>query len=189
MEDGPSSTVCLLSRKTKKSQQYRGSSVIISESKKDVGVLCTWFEPTFLPQQFAVVHSKDEGHAYISVPSYVCILSYGCFDSPQKATNSIMNVDLANIDLITSDFLQLTSDAFNYIERMVNSKKSNETSSSSVSTVSLPVPDVVIVQPTTKSASCWVKHGDISLTKRHLQDLVNGKELIGSTCECIPEHC
>ena len=71
---------------------------------------------------------------------------------PQKATNSIMNVDLANLDLITSDFLQLTSDAFNSIERMVNSKKSNETSSSSVSTVSLPVPDVVIVQPTTKSA-------------------------------------
>ena len=45
-----------------------------------------------------------------------------------------MNVDLANIDLITSDFLQLTSDV---IERMVNSKKSIETSSSSVSTVSL----------------------------------------------------
>ena len=87
-------------------------------------------------------------------------------------------MELANIELITSDFLQLTSDAFNPIERMVNSKKSNETSSSSVSTVSLPVPDVVSVQPTTKSASCWVKHGDITLTKRHLQDLVNGKELI-----------
>ena len=39
--------------KTKKTQQYRGSSVIISESKKDMGVLCTWFELTSLPQQFA----------------------------------------------------------------------------------------------------------------------------------------
>ena len=36
---------------------------------------------------------------------------------------------------------------------------------------------VMLAAPAVPMETQWVKHGDVALTRRHLQDIVNGKEL------------
>ena len=184
---------------TKKSQQYHGSSVDLFT--KDVGVLCTWFAKITL-QQFSVISRADTHHSYITLQLYICTLTHARFQriqSTAKGSNNMMNIDFTRVDLATTEVLTLTTDALCFIESEFESRThsstptcTSESSSYELNSTSNVVREsnsthseceIIVVSGDTSPAPAvpmetqWVKHGDVALTRRHLQDIVNGKEL------------
>ena len=102
--------------KTKKALQYHGNSVDLS--KGEVRVLCTWFDK-ITPQQLSLLSITKTHHSYIPLQLYICTFTQGCFQSIQsdaQGSASLMNVDLARVDLATAEILTLTACALCFIE-------------------------------------------------------------------------
>ena len=62
----------------------------------------------------------------------------------------------------------------------------NITCSSAIAPIECNVSSTISPQP---SEECWVKHGDISLSRKDLQQILKGKELSDMHVNCFSESC
>ncbi len=158
-------------QKAKASQQYRGSVAKVT-STENVGVLCSWYSEveervyTFSPPDMErIVHS------YISISSYLCTLTNGCFQSVENKSTTVSAVQLHDADseslsLTTAHKFTLTPEALSWVKdhllaTMATVIKINEKEPAS----------------TNPTAESWTEYGGHILTKKHLQQIVQGKQL------------
>ena len=78
--------------KTKKSQQYHGLTISISENQ-GMGILCCWYVASLDPRCFSLM--EDSIHSYVPSSRYLCTLtaSDGCFEdisSTRPSSSSII---------------------------------------------------------------------------------------------------
>ena len=150
--------------KTKSSQQYRGTTVHLTDKAKKIGVLC-WLSPS---GKFSMVLC-EEAHQFIPVTSYVCTLSHGCFEKIESAEDvnvqsSIMNQDPHKLNLATAQHLILTASALSIIKNLLDTSDTDNTLKDPHSDPS-------------ETEEYWVKYGTATLSRKDMQQIVTGKEL------------
>ena len=118
--------------KTMSGQQYKGFSVDVS--KKDIGVLCSWFK---LQQGsltvFKVCGNDSITHSYLPTSAYVCTLSFNCLLVKEKCNtvesthnDSIMphTMTPGQEQMATADEIVITTECEAFINNQVGENKS-----------------------------------------------------------------
>ena len=158
----------------KSSQVYTNTTFhFADQSKKPVGVLCTWYVPKHdqNPQKF-ILADQNTSHQHISVDCYVCTLSHSCMEwtnSSSLVTPTILERSPEDFMLKEKEFT-LTSRATSAIHDLL------------LTTASGSKVNPITVDQNTSSApgagsDVWTRCGTITLGKKQKQDLLSGKEL------------
>lgn len=180
--------------KAKAAQQYRGlvAEVIGTGS---VGILCTWYSKskesdvhTYAPQfsptvqplpstDSSHIQALEEVHSYVPMSSYVCTLPHGCFEGIEnKCSTTVKSVyqhDEKALCLTTAYKLTLTAEALTGVKQLLEVRQERKAMDTAKS---------VKQRAASKSSSeiveeCWTQFGEYILNRKHLQQLIQGKQL------------
>lgn len=156
--------------KTKTGRQYPKKTYNFDDNiKKPVGVMCSWYTMLESPAKFEV-DEKSTVHEYVPMHSYLCTLTYKCFETQEDGLNfssdSVTNVDLQKRNLATAKSLTLTPNTLSQIEKLILASTSND-----------PPVNQTGMPSCKPDRDAWVKHGGILLTKKEKHEILNKKEL------------
>lgn len=143
--------------KTVSAQQYKGFTV--DTSKKDIGVLCSWFDL----QQGSTKVFKMCGnetvtvtHSYLPISSYVCTLTNNCLQIKKRCGGTTKSVSvmptstLGQEEMATAEEIVITMECEQFINNHINGKTSSDESE----------PNVVVIDDSDSSESysdnCWM---------------------------------
>ena len=154
--------------KTKSAQQYRSTTVSLTDKPKKIGVLCSWYSWLSPSAKFSMVQC-EETHEFIPVTSYVCTLSHGCFEKIEIAKDvnvqsSIMNQDHKKLNLATAQNLTLTPSAVSVIQTLLSSLDTDDTRNDPHRAPS-------------GTEENWVKYGTVALSRKDMQQILGDKGL------------
>ena len=162
-------------QKTKASQQFRGLAAKVTLTDT-VGVLCSWFSKsadcervyTYSPPNTTSSDDAITVHSYIPISSYVCTLTKECFECLDRGSASVEMESVLKHDsesLSTMQKLTLSKDTLLHVNEFLKEKKRPEN-------------EVISKQePYLETTECWTQYGGHVLTRRHLQQIVQGKKL------------
>lgn len=112
-------------------------------------------------------------HTFIPISSYLCTVSFGCFETIDRAHPSgIARSDPEKVSLLTAQHLSLRQQSLSIIKSIHASHTSLPSSSQQVIAANKQCSS-----RSTTNSSCWVKCGTIILTKQDLYLIKNDKEL------------
>ena len=164
--------------RTKMSRQYCGTMISLSDKSQKFGAL-SWYTPTTEAKDCLKFSSElyQEQHLFISVTSYICTLSHRCFDKIEKIdehdhTHSSVcqqRPDFLKLDLARAKHITLTESTLTFINTQILSTKSKD-----VVTIGDADKDQT---SSTNTEEHWIEYGGVSLTRKHLQMIMNGSEL------------
>ena len=114
---------CYTSEQTKMKRQYKETSYDKNSETKQTGVMCSWFNSTNskifeLNADSGTIEHTIETHSFLSVKSYLCTLSRGCFESldcREASSSKIFTLDASRIALMTAHKVTLTTTAIDHI--------------------------------------------------------------------------
>ena len=159
--------------KIKTSQQYTKTIYNLAEkSKKPVGVLCSWYDPTEIPSRF-VFTENCTSHRFISVELYICTLANGCFETlgNDKQFPSLVKA-VKSLHVAMAKYLVLRSGTLTTIQNLL------QTSATGSKDNPVHINDNgAITDYKTAVLDLWTRCGNINLSKKEKQDLLSGKEL------------
>ena len=172
--------------KTKGSQQY--NSLTASVKSQKLGVSCTWFSSTTedSPNKFSLV-PHESAHQFISITSYVCTLSYSCFEKIEGTKEcdiptSLVTAETEKVVLATEQHLSVNATIVSEIDKLskhvqtcLPSLAPSTVPSKSKPSSSSNAADNVGSQSCT--SDYWVKWDAITLNRKDMQDILVGKQL------------
>ena len=115
-----------------------------------------------------------ETNSFLSVKSYLCTLSRGCFvslDCREASSSKIFTLDAGRIALMTAHKVTLTTKAIDHITTLCVSDD-QQSQKASIINISTDLKNVQEVDE-----QIWVKCGDVTLTKQEKDRLIGGHEL------------
>ena len=114
----------------------------------------------------------SDAHYYIPLSSYICTLPYGCLD--YNLSENVKSVDGHNhtiVALTAANELKLTPEALTCVEQLLQVRKRMLPKNATEKEVR----DTHNKQSSMEE--CWVEYGGYVLSRKHLQQVVQGKQL------------
>ena len=104
-------------------RQYKKTSYDKNSETKQTGAMCSWFNSTNskifeLNAVSGTIEHTIEIHSFLSVKSYLCTLSRGCFESldcREASSSKIFTLDADRIALMTAHKVTPTTTAIHHI--------------------------------------------------------------------------
>ena len=139
-----------------------------------IGILCSWYVSRSEPRSFTLLEESE--HSYIPSTSYLCTIkaSVGCFEDLGRDNISSPSIlhshpeDSAKIALITAKSFKLTSEVYGHINYLKGTKLIADR---------VTCQSKVMSKSEKGTTSHWIKHRNISLSRKHKLQILNGHEL------------
>jgi len=170
--------------KTKRSQQYSGNFVNLSDNADKIGVLCSWYTANTTSSSDASGKHQTKSlklslcnyegvHTFRPISTYICSLPRNSFDLDEKSaiSDSIVGSHDELIDISTAKDINMKYSALSFIEDLMKTytiKDCDEKVSNN---------SRVIKKFEGSGSDCWVRQDSIVLKLKDRQEVLRGKEL------------
>ena len=175
------------SAKKTKAQQYSGSraSLLPADKPEALGVLCSWYSNS--KENVFTLNSDTKGdttthHGYYPLESYLCtlppssfLLEPDCKENEGGIKSRFLCGDSKTIQIRTAYQLTLKDETLDFIDSLIKERAATQKKQDNQEAISEQTPTGKQTQKVEDQK--WVRHGNITLTRRDYLIVTNGKEL------------